>query len=170
MTIIPTDMLVTREGTRLRVRPARGDDEAALARLFDRVTPEDLRFRFLTGIGHVGHEQLAAMATANDDRSESLIAFGDDGELAAAAMLIGDAAGETAEVAITVRSDRKGRGIGWTLLDHLLVHARQRGYVAVESIEDRANRDAIELEREMGFETRPVDGDPTLICVRRMLR
>ncbi|MET4898369.1 GNAT family N-acetyltransferase [Sphingomonadaceae bacterium jetA1] len=170
MTIIDTDLLVTRTGVRLNVRPARPEDEPALAEFFGHVTPDDLRFRFLTGVREVGHERLLAMATANDARSESLIALDDGGAVLASAMLVGDAAGETAEAAIAVRGDHKGRGIGWTLLDHLVGHARRHGYAAIESIEDRANRDAIALEREMGFEAIPIDGEPALVRIRRELR
>jgi hypothetical protein len=46
MTIIDTQLLVTREGVRLHVRQARSEDEQVLATFFSRVTPEDLRFRF----------------------------------------------------------------------------------------------------------------------------
>ncbi|EIZ79100.1 hypothetical protein WSK_2287 [Novosphingobium sp. Rr 2-17] len=170
MTTIDTDLLVTREGTRLHVRPVRLDDEPTLVDFFAHVTPEDLRFRFLTSLREIGHERLVAMAAANDERTESLIAFADDGMVVAAAMLAGDLAGECAEAAIVIRGDRKGLGIGWTLLDHLLVHARRRGYTSVESIEDRSNRAAITLEQDMGFELFPVEGEPMLVRVRRQLR
>lgn len=165
-----TDLLVTREGVRLHVRPAGGDDEPLLAGFFAGVTPEDLRFRFLTGMRQVGHDQLVAMIRANDDRTESLIAFADDGTVVAAAMLAGDGARGCAEAAIAIRGDMKRRGIGWTLLDHLLVHARQRGYACVESIEDRTNATALALEEEMGFERLPVEGEPALVRVRHRLR
>lgn len=170
MTITHTDPLVTREGVRLYVRPAHGDDEAALATFFSRVTPEDLRFRFLTGVREVGHDRLVAMANANDDRTESLVALDGKGDVIATAMLVGDETGERAEAAIVVRGDRKGQGIGWTLLDYLLCHARRRGYAAVESIEDRANHDAIELECQMGFEVLPIPGETALVRIRRALR
>ncbi|WP_367113544.1 hypothetical protein [uncultured Sphingomonas sp.] len=45
-----TEMLVTRHGTVLHVRPAREEDEPALAAFFAKVSPEDLRFRFLTSV------------------------------------------------------------------------------------------------------------------------
>lgn len=158
--------LVTRTGLALHVRPVRAEDEAALAAFFSRVTPEDLRFRFLTGVRQVSHDWLIAMSKA-DDHTFSLIAFDDDGQVLATAMLAGDARAVRSEAAIAVRGDRKGQGIGWTLLEHLVSHARQRGYASIESIEDRENRGAITLEREMGFEALPVEGEPTLVCVRK---
>ncbi|PXA99264.1 GNAT family N-acetyltransferase [Nostoc sp. 3335mG] len=170
MTTPDIRLLITRDGVRLNVRPARGDDEARLADFFARVTPEDLRFRFLTGIGEVSRDRLAAMTRTDDDRTLSLIALDDDGSILAAAMLAGDDAGETAEAAIALRGDMKQRGIGWTLLDHLVTRARDRGYRTLEAIEDRENRSAIAIEHEMGFERHPIDDDPTLVRLSKTLR
>jgi GNAT superfamily N-acetyltransferase len=104
-----------------------------------------------------------------DDRTDSVIAEDEDGEIVATAMLAGDQAGDRGEVAVTIRSDHKGHGIGWTLLDYLVETARARGYASVESVEDLHNRAAIALEQEMGFVTEPVDDEPTLILVRKSL-
>ncbi|RYD26655.1 MAG: GNAT family N-acetyltransferase, partial [Lysobacteraceae bacterium] len=87
MTIVDTQLLVTREGVRLHVRQARSEDEQVLATFFSRVTPEDLRFRFLTSVRQVSHDRLVAMAQPNDDRTKSLVAFDDNSELIATAML-----------------------------------------------------------------------------------
>ncbi|MGE7204106.1 N-acetyltransferase family protein [Sphingomonas sp. NPDC019816] len=164
-----TDLLVTRQGVRLHVRRVRADDEAELAAFFARVSPEDLRFRFLTSVCTVTQERLAGMIHADDASGESLIAFADDGSILAAAMLAGDRAAKTAEAAIAIRSDMKQQGIGWTLLDHLVAHAKRLGYHTIEAIEDRANRSAITIEREMGFEPHPVEGDPTLVRLTRTI-
>jgi acetyltransferase len=169
MTTPDTDLLVTRDGVRLHVRPARREDEAMLAVFFGQVTPQDLRFRFLTGIREVSHDRLTDMIRADDDRSLSLIALGDDGSVLAAAMLAGDDVGDTAEAAIALRSDMKQRGIGWTLLDHLVSQARDRGYRTLEAIEDRDNRPAIAIEHEMGFERRAIDGEPMLVRLSKTL-
>ena len=77
-----SEQIITRAGVRLHVRRTRDEDEPALAAFFASVTPEDLRFRFLATLRHVGHERLVAMIRANDARNESLIAFVDDGSVA----------------------------------------------------------------------------------------
>lgn len=167
MTIADTELLVTRQGVRLHVRRARSEDEAALAAFFAHVSPEDLRFRFLTGVREVSHERLRSMIDTNDGHTESLIAFADDGSVLAAAMLAGDDTSSTAEAAIAIRRDMKRQGIGWTLLDHLVEHARRKGYRTIEALEDRDNRSAIMIEKEMGFEPHAVEGDPMLILLKR---
>lgn len=162
-----TEMLLTRHGTVLHVRPAREEDEPALAAFFADVSPQDLRFRFLTGVRVVSHERLSGMIRANDATSESLIAFDDGGAIVAAAMLAGDDTLQTAEAAVAIRRDMKAHGIGWTLLDHLVGHAKRKGYRTIEAIEDRDNRSAISIEKEMGFAPYPVEGDPMLVRLKR---
>ena len=160
--------LQTRSGFRFAVRTASVEDETKLANFFDQVGPEDLRFRFLSTVRNVSHDRLVAMVDP-DDRTDSVLAENEDGEIVAAAMLAGDQAGDRGEVAVSIRGDHKGRGIGWTLLDYLVATARARGYASIESIEDRQNRAAIALEQEMGFATEPVNGEPTLVLVRKRL-
>jgi ribosomal protein S18 acetylase RimI-like enzyme len=77
---------------------------------------------------------------------------------------------ERAEVAIAVSAESKHRGIGWTLLDHVAQYAAARGIGTLESIESRDNREAIGLEREMGFTMMPCPGDATLVLLRKRLR
>lgn len=162
--------LVTRTGIRLVVRTARPDDASALAAFFREVSPEDLRFRFLTAVRTVGAAQIAAMVAPDHDRSEAYLARdADSEEVVGAAMLATSDDGSRGEVAISVRADLKNRGIGWTLLDHVATRAKAKGVQTLESIESRDNRGAIELEREMGFTSEPVPGDSTLVLLRRHL-
>ena len=159
-------ILTTRSGVRLEVRPATPADEAALRTLFDTVSGEDRRFRFLTACDHLSDAQIAAMTRVDHWQTDSLLGYV-DGELVASAVLACDKAMTTAEVAISIRADRKGQGIGWALLDHLSDEAKRRGVKTLMSIESRENHDAISLEREMGFAARPVEGDSTLVVLER---
>lgn len=162
--------LTTRDGFRFHVRPSAPEDEAALAAFFSHVTPADLRYRFLSALREVGHDRLVELTAVDHDRTEDFLAFDADGRtIIATAMLALDEARERAEVAISVRSDFKGRGVSWTLLEHVTRYATARGVKVLESIESRDNRAAITLEREMGFTTEPCPGDSTLVIVRRQL-
>lgn len=162
--------LETRTGHRFLVRPVTDRDEPALAEFFTHVTPEDLRFRFLTGLNIVDHDRLSAMIRVDHHQSETFLAFGDDGvTVIAAAMLACDAALDVGEVAISIRSDYKKRGISWALLAHVARYAEARGVGTLQSIESYANHAAIELEREMGFTARSYPGDSTLMLVERKL-
>ncbi|AMK22993.1 GNAT family N-acetyltransferase [Sphingobium sp. TKS] len=160
----------TRTGLRLSVRPAGPGDISILDELFHHVSQEDLRFRFLSGINEVKPEQLRAMTAIDHGNPESFIAFdAANGKAVATAMLALDAEGKRGEVAISVDADYKRRGIGWTLLSFVAEHARQRGVQVIESLESRANHEAIEVERDVGFTVEECPGDPTLVIVRRTL-
>lgn len=160
--------LTTRSGFCFYVRPATPADEPALGELFRHVSREDMRFRFLSAVREVGRDRLVEMTAVDHDRTEDFLAFDDDGRtLVASAMLALDTTRERAEVAIAVREDFKGRGIGWTLLEHVARYAEARGVKVLESVESRENHAAIELEREVGFTVEACPGDATLVIVRR---
>lgn len=163
--------LDTRSGVRLSVRPVTEADEAALRTFFDAVSDEDRRFRFFAASEHVSTEQLDALLHADHFRSESFIAFdGATGELVASALLASDSKLDTGEIAVSIRSDYRGKGVGWALLDFLAEEARARGIRRVIAIESRDNHAAIELEREKGFTPEAFDGDPTLVVLSKTLR
>lgn len=166
-----TTRLATRSGIALDVRPAAEADEAALTAFFDQVSDDDRRFRFFSASDHVSHQQLEPLIHADHFRSESFLAFdAANGELAASALLACDGALDTGEIAVSIRQDYKGKGLGWALLDFIGNEAQRRGVRRVMAIEARENHAAIELEREKGFTPEPFDGDPTLVILTKTFR
>lgn len=166
--LAPVHQLSTREGVLLDVRPAYAEDETLLENFFDKVSAEDRRFRFLAASKHVGHDQLVPLTHVDHWRTESFLAFEEQsGALVASAMLACDAKMETGEVAVSIRADFRGRGVGWTMLDLIAEEARKRGLKRVISIEDRDNHATIALEREKGFVARGMDGDPHLVMLEK---
>lgn len=166
----PFTELTTRSGLRLSVRPVSRDDAALLKTFFDGVTPEDLRFRFLTAMLKVSDEQIATMVDVDHKQTEDFLAFAEDGTLVGTAMIAIDPSRERAEVAIAVRADCKHRGIGWTLLDHAAEFVRACGIKTLEAVESRLNQKAIEVERDSGFTVKPYPGDSTLVIVSKQLQ
>jgi len=170
-TILAPEAFTTRSGVELLVRPTTQFDEKELTRFFDKVTDEDRRFRFLAASDHVRHDQLRPLVEVDHLHTESFLAFEtSDGTLVATGQLACDAALDTAEVAVSVRADYRGRGVGWTILDLLAREAEKRGVRRVISIESRDNHAAIELECEKGFTAEPFGGDPTLVLLSKTFR
>ena len=161
-------LLKTRAGLDLMVRPVRKDDGELLRGFFSAVAADDLRFRFLSGINRVSDDQIASMIDVDHKQTEDFLAFAGD-ILVATGLVAGDTARERAEVAIVVRADHKNRGVGWTLLDHIAAYAKSIGIKSLESLEDRHNQAAIEVERDSGFTIRPYGDDPTLVVVSKQL-
>mgnify|MGYP000276396968 CR=1 FL=1 len=155
--------LLTRGGIELRVRPVTENDADIVNRFFDNLTDDDMMFRFLSGQPHLSSAQLAAMIGVDHRHREHLLAFDvETGKLVASLLIAADEAFVSAEVAIAVAPAYKTRGVGWTLLHHAVELARSRGLKTLRSIESRANRGAMEVERTLGFRASDYDGDATL--------
>ena len=160
----------TQGGLEVRMRPATPADQAALAAFFAGLSPEDLRHRFLASLKTVDERQLARM-TRHDGGPDITFVSCDaaDGAILAVATLATGLDAARAEVAVSVRSDLKGKGLSWSLLQHVLAHARAHGVKVVESIETADNHPALDLEREMGFTVRPVSDDHGLRLAERAI-
>lgn len=162
--------LITRGGLKLNVRPASAADEPALLEFFRQASADDLRFRFLSSISSVGEALAHQLAAVDHERTENLLAFdARDGQLAASAMLAADDRMDDAEVAIIVRSDLRGRGIGWAMLTHACDYAKARGFKQVHTVELSSNRSAITLEEELGFAAAPYADDMSLTLLSKSL-
>lgn len=158
--------LTTCNGFEFAVRPASPADQSMLEGLFSHLTPEDLRYRFLSPLKGVGPDVLAMMTHVDHERTEDFLAFDVKNErLIASAMLAVAPGNETAEVALAVDSNYKHKGVSWTLLQHVMQTAKAKGIKKLQSIEDRGHKDAIALEREIGFKAKSYPGDATLVLL-----
>jgi GNAT superfamily N-acetyltransferase len=163
--------LETRSGVKLNVRPVSPDDKEPLLKFFRHVNREDLRFRFLSPVREVGPALARGLIDVDHSLTENFLAFdAGDGTLVATAMIAAEPDLEQAEVAITIRSDYKHRGVGWALLSYLSDYAAARGIKRLESIEACDNLQAIELELETGFTAAPYPGDTALMRLTKEVR
>jgi L-amino acid N-acyltransferase YncA len=109
---------------------------------------------------------LKEMLDVDHDRKESYIAVAPDSHTVIAnAVVAADTANERAEVAIAMHRDYKGKGVGWALLRYIAEQEARKGVKTLQSIENRENHQAIELEREMGFKASSYLGDATLMLL-----
>ena len=162
--------LTTRGGLDVHIRPAMPDDEAALGAFFAGVTPEDMRFRFLTALKIVDHDRLETMTHVDHRQTENFLAFAKGrSEIIATAMLACTDDMEKGEVAIAILPQHKKQGLSWELLAHVARFAEAKGVKTLESVESREHHAAIELELEMGFTATSYPGDASLVLVQRTL-
>lgn len=158
--------LTTKTGFAFPVRRAEPGDEAALSQFFARVKPDDMRFRFLSSAMKLSAEQLAGMTHVDHALSEHFVALDPvDGRIIASAMLGADSERKAAEIAIAVDGEHRAQGIGWVMLKHAARFAKSQGIAKLQSIENRENHAAIDLEREMGFTVKPYPNDMELTLV-----
>lgn len=160
----------TQGGLDVRMRPATPADRDALATFFAGLSAEDRRHRFLASLKTVDERQLALMTRSNGEPDRTFVSCdAADGAILAVATLATGVDAQRAEIAVSVRSDLKGRGLSWSLLKHALTYARAVGVKIVESVETADNHPALDLEREMGFSIRPVPDDHGLRVAERAI-
>jgi acetyltransferase len=153
------------DGTRVFVRPIRPQEERLYGPFFEHVTAEDLRLRFFALVKDFGHAYVARFTQIDYARAMAFIAI----ESATEAMLgvvrlHSDANYTSGEYAILVRSDLKGRGLGWVLMQQIIDYARAEGLKTIEGQILRQNATMLTMCRELGFSIAPDQNDPD-ICV-----
>ncbi|HSP24171.1 MAG TPA: GNAT family N-acetyltransferase, partial [Saliniramus sp.] len=159
------------DGTALLLRPIRPEDEAALVAMVERCTPRDLRLRFMGQIRTFPHQTAARFSQIDYDREMALVAIGPADETGIPAILgvvrlVSDPENEAAEFAVLVRSDMKGRGLGYRLMTAILDYGRRRGLQRVYGEILRENATMLRMARELGFETADTEpGDDTVKVV-----
>ena len=121
----------TIDGRPILLRPIRPEDEPEHRVLLDRVSPDDLRFRFFAVMRQFGHAELVRFTQIDYDREMAFIASSlekhGERETLGVVRAISDPDNERAEFAILVRSDLKGKGLGRILMDKLIRYCRRAG-------------------------------------------
>ncbi|MBV8508076.1 MAG: bifunctional acetate--CoA ligase family protein/GNAT family N-acetyltransferase [Alphaproteobacteria bacterium] len=159
---------VLRDGTALRVRPLRAEDEPLLHDLAANMRAEDLRLRFFTPVRGLTHTVAARLSQLDYDREMALLAER-EGTALGVAHFFADPDRLRAEYAIAVRSDWKGRGIGFLLMNRLIVIAGQWGIGELVGEVLRENQPMLQMCRELGFAIAPDPNNPPLVLVRKRL-
>jgi acetyltransferase len=75
-----------------------------------------------------------------------------------------------AEYAILVRSDLKGRGLGWRLMQHLIDYGKREGLKELNGLVLAENTSMLQMCRQLGFLDAPDPADPGLRQVTLDLR
>ena len=151
-----------------RIRPIRPEDEALYARLLrprDAGGPaacasspprRDLSHRFLAPLTQIDYaREMAFVAIARQT-----------GALLGVVRVVADPDYTRGEYAILVRSDLKGRGLGWRLMQHLIAYARAEKLQELHGSVLADNTTMLQMCRELGF---AVEREPGDAGVRRVV-
>ena len=164
---------VEHRGRALLLRPIRADDAARHRRFLARVSSEDLRTRFLAAVHDLPEPDRAHFTRIDYEREMAFIAQATEG--AEAGEILGvaracDGPDDTAaEFAVLVRSDLKGRGIGWQLMELIIRYARSENLKRIAGQVLRENTTMLEMCRQLGFEIADDPSDRAIKVVRLAL-
>ncbi|HKM88002.1 MAG TPA: bifunctional acetate--CoA ligase family protein/GNAT family N-acetyltransferase [Xanthobacteraceae bacterium] len=156
-----------RDGTAILLRPVRPEDEPLYVPFFAAVTQSDLRLRFFAPVKEFSHSFIARFTQIDYARAMAFIAIKQaTGEMLGVVRLHADADYDRGEYAVLVRSDLKGQGLGWLLMQAIIEYARTEGMHSIEGQVLRENTTMLNMCRELGFEIAGDPQDPGLNVVR----
>jgi len=154
--------LEVKDGWRVFVRPIRPEDEPLIHEFLRHVTPQDLRLRFFAPMKQFTHEFIARLTQLDYARAMAFVAFDEaTNEMVGVVRIHSDSIYESGEYAILLRSDLKGRGLGWALMQLIIEYAKSEGLKTISGDVLQENTVMLEMCRNLGFEvkTDPVEHD-----------
>ena len=151
--------LEVKDGWRVFVRPIRPEDEPQIHEFLRHVSSHDLRLRFFAPMKEFSHEFIARLTQLDYARAMAFVAFDEaSNELLGVVRIHSNSIYESGEYAILLRSDLKGRGLGWALMQMIIEYARSEGLKAISGDVLTENTVMLAMCRSLGFE---VKSDPT---------
>lgn len=148
------------------VRPLHAGDEPRLQEFFHSHTPDTIYERYGCLVSTMTAERAAALVNVDQTRDCALGIFAAppaEEILLAVGRYCLDTSGEAAELAFVVREDRRGQGMGTTLLRLLTKTARARGLARLWAQTNNHNADMLGIFRRAGFTLVP-EPDNGIIC------
>lgn len=161
---------VLKDNWRIMVRPIRPDDEPLLYDFLRHIIKEDLRFRFFAATKPLNHEFIARLTQLDYARAMAFVAFDEaTHEMVGVVRIHSDSIYETGEYAILVRSDLKGRGLGWMLMQLIIEYARSEGLKYIDGDVLAENTVMLAMCQDLGFEITNDPGQHDVCRVRLIL-
>ena len=136
----------------VQIRPIRPEDARLYAEFISGVTTEDRRLRFFGAGINFTRDVLARLTQIDYAREMAFAAIEPStGKLLGASRFIADPDYTRGEYAILVRSDLKGRGLGWRLMQHLIDYAKAEGLQQLHGAVLAENTTMLRMCAALGF-------------------
>jgi len=129
---------------------------------------EDQRLRFFAPMRELSHPLAARLSQIDYDREMALIAQ-HDGATIGIVRYFADPDRLRAEYAVAVRSDWKGRGVGYLLMTRIIEVAQEAGIGELFGEVLHENKPMLDMCRTLGFSLAANPRDATLTTVSKPL-
>ncbi len=141
------------------LRPIKAEDEPLHQAFLEQLSPEDVHLRFFHMMRSWTHHQLARFTQIDYDREMAFVAVTpeDPIETLGVARAIGNPDNTQAEFAVVVRSDQKGKGLGYQLMRKLIEYQKDKGTAELVGDVLASNAPMLRLGRALGFVLAPGD-------------
>ncbi|MFF7125639.1 GNAT family N-acetyltransferase [Streptomyces sp. NPDC008240] len=159
---VPVHALLT-DGTTVRIRQAGPADRAEVQRLYEEMSPQNLRLRFFS-LNPASARKAAERVARGDRPGYRGLAAECDGRLVGLAEYEVLPGGSTADISVAVADDWHHLGVATLLLEHLADAARTAGVTAFSADALAENHDVLKVFHDLGLRvTRHFDG-PEVHC------
>ncbi|RUV81887.1 MAG: bifunctional acyl-CoA synthetase/GNAT family N-acetyltransferase [Mesorhizobium sp.] len=151
------------DGMSFHTRPIMPADVQLYPAFLAKISPDDLRLRFLSPRRNFPDQMLKRLTQLDYDRDIAFVALETDtGALAGIGRLSCDPDHSTGEYALLVRSDLQGHGLGWALLKQIIDYASAKRIGRIEGIILNENSKMLTMCRELGFSIAHHPSEPGL--------
>lgn len=155
-------IIVTRTGRLVTIRPCTPEDAPRIADLYARLSPRTLRLRYCSAL-RISGEVEAARLCGSDPMDRAVLLALSEGEVIGIGEL-GRVSDRCGEIALVVRDDCQGEGIGTALGHELVEVARELGYTRLQAYMLAENRAMRRIIAKLPF-TRNWEGSWGELCV-----
>lgn len=149
------ECVVLNDGSRLVLRPIRPEDAATHFSFVKSLSSDDLRMRFFGSVREFEYMDMANFTQIDYDREMAFIASGTDKDGQPETLGVVRATtkpdNSSAEFAIVIRSNQKGKGLGKLLMDKIIRYCRSRGTGFLDGQTMPENKAMISLAKKFGF-------------------
>jgi GNAT superfamily N-acetyltransferase len=157
------DLVSTQDHRKLRLRGIEATDMEALQRCFLRLSPEDIRRRFLHAMSELP-TPMAQRLCQIDSTIETALVLVDEtvvpGEIRGVGRIFLDEAADSAEFSVLVEKSWTRLGLGALLMQRLVDDCRRRGITEIWGYVLLENRPMLDLCKALGFVRRRMDNEP----------
>ena len=157
------EMVSTHDQRQLRLRSIGLADVAALQRCFSRLSPEDIRRRFLHAMSELPAPMAQRMCQIDPELETALVLVDETvtpAEIRGVGRIYVDEAADSAEFSVLVEHDWTRVGLGALLMKRLVEDCRRRGLTEIWGYVLLENRPMLELCKELGFVRRLQRNEP----------
>ncbi len=162
------EQLTLPDGGAFLMRPVQPDDWPAVQQGFAKLSLEDRRYRFLSGLSKLSDEMAQRLCRLDYEREMALTLF-DLSRVPPTGVGIARLAplddGETAEMAIVVLPEWRRRGVARVLLARLTLWAARQSYRRIRALMAEDNAPMRRLAQTFGCRISPAIEEPGLLQI-----
>jgi len=144
-----------RDGTEVFLRPVKERDGPLLLELFKNLSPSSVYLRFLSLLQGLPDELVRQFTHVDYKKSFGLVALSNienSGAIIGVARYAYDSERELPELAVVVRDDWQGKGLGSILLSRVINIGRENGFSRFEAMIDPQNQIIMNIFRKIGVD------------------